>query len=91
MIVKTIEVEKIFSSLHTKILNFISGTNHRYTGSFEATEYIKKNFPSVSIPVLNTEISLWCEENFGNDWIWNWSTIYFKHEKDKILFLLRWS
>jgi hypothetical protein len=89
MIVKTIVVEEIYPTLHKKILNF--GVNNlRYTGAFEATEYIKKNFPSVSYPELGPEMLVWCESNFGNDWIWNWSTIYFKHEKDKILFLLRW-
>lgn len=36
------------------------------------------------------ELIFWCEENFGNDWIWNWNFFYFKHERDLLYFLLRW-
>ena len=95
----TLELDKISSTLHDKILNFVRGTNHRYTGSFEAINYIKNNFPSVLCPPLSEEdyhmihpnILAWCEENFENDWVWNWSRIYFKNEKDYTLFILRWS
>ncbi len=87
----TLEVDKIYSTLSNKILNFTQGTNHRYTGRWEAIAYIKKNFPSVSCPFLNPEMLSWCESNFGNDWVWNWTTVYFKHEKDKVFFLLRWT
>lgn len=32
----------------------------------------------------------WCEEHFGDEFIWNWETIYFKHERDYAVFTLRW-
>ena len=82
--------EEIYYTLHSKILNFIQGTNHRYAGQWEATQYIKQNFPSALCHSMNHEVMSWCERNFGNNWIWNWDTVYFKHEKDKVFFLLRW-
>jgi hypothetical protein len=95
----TLEVDKIYSTLHNKVLNFIHGTNHRYTGSFEAIEYIQRNFTSVlctpliteDYQMINPDILAWCEQNFENDWVWNWSRIYFKNPHDKVLFLLKWS
>lgn len=90
----TLEIDKVYSTLKDKLMNFIHG-NCRYTGSWQATEYIKTNFPSWYYDDSNAtpfeEVMLWCEEAFGNDWIWNWHTIYFKHEQDKTLFMLRWA
>ena len=40
---------------------------------------------------VNSEIRNWCEENFGNNWIYNWNVYYFKHERDAIAFALRWT
>lgn len=37
------------------------------------------------------DIALWCEQTFGNNWAWSFETIYFKNERDRTLFLLRWS
>jgi hypothetical protein len=37
------------------------------------------------------EVRDWCEEHFGDDWIYSWFTFYFKYEKDATLFALRWS
>jgi hypothetical protein len=36
------------------------------------------------------EIRNWCEEQFGNNWIYEWDTYYFKYEADALLFALRW-
>lgn len=33
----------------------------------------------------------WCEEHFQDDFIWNFETLYFKHERDLSAFLLRWA
>ena len=87
----TSELNKIHSTIHDKILNFVSGTNHYYTGSWEAIEYIRKNFPSCSYWHMDHVIIVWCERNFGNNWLWDLSTVYFKYERDKVAFLLRWS
>lgn len=90
----TLQIDLVYSTLTVKLFNFIHG-KHRYVGSWEATTFIKKTFPSYQHRYNGTatfqDIMLWCEENFGNDWIWNFETIYFKHEKDKLLFLLRWA
>jgi hypothetical protein len=40
---------------------------------------------------VNCEIRDWCEEHFGNDWIYNWNVYYFKYERDATLFSLRWT
>ncbi len=100
-LIHTEQLTFLFFTLRDKIINFVSDvypySNNNYTtGSDEMrseVEYIKKNFSSWqyngSAPFL--EVKLWCEEHFENDWIWNFETIYFKHEKDKSLFLLRWA
>lgn len=36
------------------------------------------------------EVVLWCEDSFGNNYIWSWNTFYFKNESDLSCFLLRW-
>lgn len=33
----------------------------------------------------------WCEEQFGDDFIWNFETVYFKYERDYTVFALRWA
>ena len=38
-----------------------------------------------------TKIIIWCNENFGYEFVWFDYVIYFKHERDYALFLLRWS
>lgn len=90
----TLEIDKVYSTLQDKLMNFIQG-HHRYIGVFQAIDYIKKNFPSWYYDDSNVtpfeEVLLWCEERFGNDWVWSWNTIYFKREQDRTLFLLRWS
>ena len=89
----TLQIDLVYSTLTVKLMNFIHG-KHRYVGSWEATTFIKKTFPSYQYrygAATFPEIMLWCEEHFGNDWIWNFETIYFKHEKDYLLTVLRWS
>lgn len=85
------QLEQLNKTLNKKILNF-AGNNS--SDKLEINkQYIRKNFPSWQyngvIPF--TEILLWCEEQFENNWIWNWETIYFKYEKDKLFFMMRWS
>jgi hypothetical protein len=37
-----------------------------------------------------TEVRDWCEEQFGNNWIYEYCTFYFKREEDAVLFALKW-
>lgn len=88
----TLKIDLVYLTLKDKLMNFIQG-QHRYVGEEFATTFIKKTFPSWQYngSASFQDIMMWCEEHFGNDWIWNFETIYFKYEKDKLFFLLRWS
>lgn len=33
----------------------------------------------------------WCENAFGDDWIYEWNRFYFKNPKDATLFRLKWA
>jgi hypothetical protein len=89
----TLRVDKIFYSLEYKMLNFLCDHKSRPYGTWEKIQYIKKNFPSWQYTGVAPfdDILEWCEEHFGNDWIWNYETIYFKTEPDRLVFALRWS
>lgn len=89
----TLEIDLIHATLRDKMLNFISGTGcYRYAGDWENTQYIKAHYPSWQYNGVDTfeNIIFWCERNLGNNYIWNFETIYFKTEKYKVAFLLRW-
>lgn len=73
---------------------------------FDYISYIKTNYSSYCLSAhrnssligeflpedrIPEEILVWCETNFGNNWIWNFSTIYFKYEQDRSFFVLKWS
>ena len=32
----------------------------------------------------------WCDENFGDNWIYSWGDFYFKNSQDALLFSLAW-
>lgn len=89
----SLKIDKIFYTLDHKILNFIYDRKVRYTGTWEAIQYIKKNFPYWQYNGVAPfdDVLDWCEEHLGNDWIWNFETIYFKHERDRTAFMLRWA
>lgn len=36
------------------------------------------------------DIRDWCEEQFGDNWIYNYNEYYFKYEHDATLFALKW-
>ncbi len=90
----TLLINSAHSTFTVKLMNFIH-SKHRFVDFWEAATFIHKTFPSYRHRYKGAatfpEIMLWCEENFGNDWIWNSEIIYFKHEKDYVLFSLRWS
>ena len=84
----TLLIDLVHSTFQDKLMTFIQ-SKHRYANLQEAITFIKKTFPSYQYQYNGAtifEIMLWCEENFGNNWIWNFETIYFKHEKDKVFF-----
>ena len=89
----TMLIDKIFYTLDQKILNFMYDQKVRYTGTWESIQYIKKNFPNWQYTGVAPfdDVLDWCERTFGNDFLWNHETIYFKTDQDKMLFALRWS
>lgn len=89
----TMKIDKIFYTLDHKILNFIYDHKVRHTGTWESMQYIKKNFPSWQYTGAAPfdDVLDWCEQHFSNDFVWNFETIYFKHERDRTAFLLRWT
>jgi hypothetical protein len=73
-------------------MNFIHG-HERYNDTWAVIRYVKGNFPSWQYNGIASfeEVAIWCEQHFGNDWIWNFETVYFKTEADRTAFLLRWA
>lgn len=89
----TLKIDLIYITLTEKVRNLVAATPFLYTNTDEGVRVIKQYFPCWQYngvaPFDN--VLVWCEEHFGNDWIWDWETIYFKREEDKTAFLLRWS
>lgn len=80
-----------FSNLKDKLRNLVPGA----ATTTDAIATIKNSgrFPSWQwTGIYEFGVILeWCEEQFNDDFIWNFETIYFKHERDYSAFLLRWS
>lgn len=57
------------------------------------TEEIRKKFPSWQYNGIAEfhEMIEWCTKYIHIDFVWDSETIYFRDEKIKMLFLLRWS
>ena len=60
-------------------------------------QYIKENFPMVSL-AGNRElmdqmhvVRDWCQNEFGNRWIYDWDDFFFHNQRDANWFALRWS
>ena len=89
----TLDLDSIYATLLDKILNFIHGTGHRYTDDWTASQYIKTWYPSWQFNGVAPfdDVIVWCEQHLGNNYIWNFETIYFKSQQDHAFFLLRWS
>jgi hypothetical protein len=73
-------------------------TNEPWKTGNNDINLIKDNFPRVSLEFggrkFTDELHLvrdWCQERFGDNWIYFWKDFYFIHEKDAVLFTLRWS
>ena len=84
----TLSIDKVWYTIPDKMENF---TGVRDDG-VDARNYIRKNFPSWQFNGIELfdDILIWCEQHLGNNFVWDWETIYFKTEKDRVFFLLRW-
>ena len=48
------------------------------------------SYTQIKVNNASDEMLDWCEETFGDNWIWNFSTFYFKYPKDAMFFRLKW-
>jgi len=89
----TLSMDLIYITLTEKVRVLVAATPYLYTNTNDGVRVIKQYFPSWQYngvaPFDN--VLQWCELHFGNNWIWDWETIYFKREEDKTVFLLRWA
>ena len=85
----TLEIDKIWYTLPDMMENF---TGYRCDTADERS-FIRKNFPSWQYTGTDKfdNILIWCDRHLGNDFVWNFETIYFKTPAAKAFFLLRWS
>jgi hypothetical protein len=89
-----ITVGDVHRTIVRKLDNFVP---RKYTTllatPYGRTTYVKANFSSWQYNGCAEfeAILLWCEKTFGDDWIWNFETIYFKYDKDRTVFLMRWA
>jgi hypothetical protein len=79
----------------TKKYQVFTGKNCNYSGNNDIN-FIKENFPMVSLEGNQKladqmyEVRNWCQEQFGNNWIYEWNDFYFINNEDAMLFTLRW-
>lgn len=60
------------------------------------TADLMRDFTCVKLSVLLSseyliEIRTWCEERFGDDWVWSINRYFFKDPQHALLFRLKWS
>lgn len=84
-------VDSVYSTLYNKMYNMAPAFNKE--DPYHAVTWIKRHYPSWQYNGVEQfdNIMLWCEEHFGDWWVWSHETIYFYKEEDRTLFLLRWS
>jgi hypothetical protein len=89
----TLSIDLIYITITEKVRVLVAATPYLYTNTDDGVKIIKQYFPSWQYNgvVPFGDVLRWCEEHFGNDWIWDWETVYFKREEDKTAFLLRWA
>ncbi len=80
----------IFETLSTKMQNFVPGVKPPFHESI-----ISKDYRPITLTVgiassLHEEIRYWCEDQFGNNWIWAFERFYFRYRSDEMLFRLIW-
>ena len=81
-----------YASLTVKFQN-LTGENWNLIGNNDISKIRK--LPKVSLSETRLQeihiVRDWCQERFGDNWIYEWDDFYFKHEKDAAWFALRWS
>ena len=90
----TPNIANIHRTIVRKLDNFVPSKYESLLATpYGRTTYVKANFPSWQYNGCDKwdNVMLWCEKTFGDDWIWNFETIYFKYEKDRTVFLMRWA
>jgi hypothetical protein len=90
----TLEIDLVWATLNDKLMNFVGAS--RCLGSWDrwqSIQFVKETFPSWQYNGVAPfpEVAVWCEQHFGNNWIWNFETVYFKHERDRTMFMLKWA
>lgn len=84
-------IEDIYPTLNAKIANLTQGcpvtANYTITDKWIKDHCYSRHYRGTT-PF--NEVVSWCEDQFGNDWAWAHDIIYFKHERDLMLFLMRW-
>jgi hypothetical protein len=84
-----------FGSLTKKYEGF-TGKKWNYSGNND-TQYLKNNFPMVSLEGNTAlmdqmvDVRNWCQDQFGDRWIYDWNDFYFHTQEDANWFALRWS
>lgn len=82
--------KRIFDSLTRKAKNFFPGYDPELPGLISMFD--SSNYPRIEFdPEKDTAtIRIWCQDNFGDNWIWSHETFFFKNQEDATLFALRW-
>ncbi len=89
----TLVYDLLFQTRAAKAANLVPGINPSRYDVHDALRYIVATYPSRQYNGVAQfpDILTWCEQQFGNDYYWNFETIYFKSINEKALFLLRWA
>jgi hypothetical protein len=93
MVKDTLQIDSIRSTLRQRLREFVAETPCLYVNDADAVNALCHYFSywQYNGAAPFDEIMLWCEEHFGRDWIWRFETIFFKHERDRTVFLLKWA
>ena len=93
MVKDTLQIDLIYGTIRQRLREFVAETPCMYTNDADAVKIVCHHFPFCQYngAAPFEEVMLWCEEHFGRDWIWRFEAIFFKHERDRALFLLRWA
>lgn len=85
-----------FTSMTAKY-EAVTGKKWNYKGNNLSFFEVRNLTTTVSLPAelkkdlaKLTLIRDWCEDNFGDNWIYDWVDFCFKHEADATLFALKW-
>lgn len=83
---------QIYHTLNDKIANLCEGCP--ITANYHVSDmWIKDNCYSWQYNGVAAfdDVVGWCEDQFGNNWAWSFETLYFKYERDYMLFIMKWA